>query len=986
MGTQKLVCGLFLCFLAFNCFTASGSRPKKKLVTEEVNVLRHVSKQLGKTNWNFGVDPCSGKGNWARPSADKGFQSYVECNCSFHNNTACHVISIVLKSENLSGVLPPELHRLRYLQQLDLSRNFLSGIVPSEWATMRLEGLSLMGNSLSGPFPKVLTKITTLLNLSIEANRFSGTVPPELGNLINLQKLSEYTMDPNCCYVGPTGSSNLWDLVSWPHGLSILWPLVELWSVISANELSGNLPKTLAKLKKLTDVRISSNNFTGKIPDLIWKWTQVEKLHIQGCSFEGPIPSGISALTSLSDLRLSDINGRASFPPLSKMESMRTLILRNCSLYGNIPGYIGDMMKLKNLDLSFNSLTGEIPSSFVQLKKVDFMYLTRNMLTGSIPTWILKTNKNMDISYNNFTWESTGPSECAQGNVNVVGSLSSEADKLSRVHSCLKKNFPCADPSKQHHYSLYINCGGKEAIVNGTKYEADVEPRGASMLYLSQNWAFSSTGNFMDNDVDADNYIATNTSKISMPDSELYTRARVSPLSLTYYGLCLINGNYTVKLHFAEIIFTNDSKFTSLGKRIFDVFIQGKLVMKDFNIEDAAGGPGKAIIKTFVAAVTNHSLDIHLYWAGKGTTSIPTRGVYGPLISAISVDPNFKPPSFGDKKARVKIIAGVLAASFLIILVLGILWRKGWLGGKASMYDDLRGLDLQMGYFTLKQIKAATKNFDAANKVGEGGFGSVYKRTKRELLFPSPHNILYKKGLLSDGTVIAVKQLSSKSKQGNREFVNEIGMISALQHPNLVKLYGCCIEGHQLMLVYEYMENNCLAKALFGRDVQSRLKLDWSSRHVYSFGVVALETVSGKSNTNYRPKEEFVYLLDWAYVLQERGNLLELVDPNLGSKFSVEEATLILNVALLCTNASPTLRPTMSSVVSMLEGHTAIQPPISGPGLSSASSRYKSTRSNFWQCPSQGSINGTFSDSSESIQGKEESENLLMNNSIISIQ
>lgn len=69
---------------------------------------------------------------------------------------------------------------------------------------------------------------------------------------------------------------------------------------------------------------------------------------------------------------------------------------------------------------------------------------------------------------------------------------------------------------------------------------------------------------------------------------------------------------------------------------------------------------------------------------------------------------------------------------------------------------------------------------------------------------------------MSDGTVIAVKQLSSKSKQGNREFVNEIGMISALQHPNLVKLYGCCIEGHQLMLVYEYMENNCLAKALFG--------------------------------------------------------------------------------------------------------------------------------------------------------------------------
>jgi serine/threonine protein kinase len=72
-------------------------------------------------------------------------------------------------------------------------------------------------------------------------------------------------------------------------------------------------------------------------------------------------------------------------------------------------------------------------------------------------------------------------------------------------------------------------------------------------------------------------------------------------------------------------------------------------------------------------------------------------------------------------------------------------------------------------------------------------------------------------GILLDGTIIAVKKLSSKSNQGNREFVNEIGMISALQHPNVVRLYGCCVEGNQLFLVYEYMENNSLARALFGK-------------------------------------------------------------------------------------------------------------------------------------------------------------------------
>lgn len=147
---------------------------------------------------------------------------------------------------------------------------------------------------------------------------------------------------------------------------------------------------------------------------------------------------------------------------------------------------------------------------------------------------------------------------------------------------------------------------------------------------------------------------------------------------------------------------------------------------------------------------------------------------------------------------------------------------------------------------------------------------------------------------------------------------------------------------------------------------------------VYSFGVVALEIVSGKSNTNYRPSEDFVYLLDWAYVLRERGSLLELVDPDLGSEYSSEEAMVILNVALLCTNASPTLRPTMSQVVSMLEGRTAVQELLSDPGFSSMDSKFKALVNHFWQNPSQTlsmSTSGTVTDSASSNIEIEESRN-----------
>ncbi|KAL5070455.1 hypothetical protein RYX36_021342 [Vicia faba] len=91
-------------------------------------------------------------------------------------------------------------------------------------------------------------------------------------------------------------------------------------------------------------------------------------------------------------------------------------------------------------------------------------------------------------------------------------------------------------------------------------------------------------------------------------------------------------------------------------------------------------------------------------------------------------------------------------------------------------------------------------------------------------------------GCLPNGTLITVKQLSSKSKQGNREFLNEIGMISALQHPYLVKLHGCCMEGDQLLLIYEYMENNSLARALFGPE-EHQIKIDWPTRQKICVGI-----------------------------------------------------------------------------------------------------------------------------------------------------
>ncbi|XP_020877755.1 probable LRR receptor-like serine/threonine-protein kinase At1g07650 isoform X1 [Arabidopsis lyrata subsp. lyrata] len=958
-----------------------------KLHDAEVRALKEIGKKMKKKDWDFSKDPCSGKGNWI-VNTNPLINSNLTCDCSFHPpNSSCHVIAIpscfflcrVLTSQNLTGIIPPEFSQLRYLKTLILTRNCLTGSIPKEWASMRLEKLLLMGNRLTGPFPRVLTSITSLRTLNLEGNRFSGPIPPEIGKLVHLEEL-----------------------------------------FLSSNSFTAHLPEQLGQLKNLTNMWISDNEFTGQIPNFIGNLTKMVELEMFGSGLDGPLPSSTSALTSLVNLQISDLGGKSSsFPPLQNMKSLKILELRRCNIYGRLPKYIGDMTSLKTLDLSFNHLTDKIPSSLANLKLADYIYLAGNKFTGGVPNSFIESNKNIDISSNNFTLQSSIPrGDCDQvNNANLVESFSMWNESY-KGYPCYFQHLPCLLPKRKYKYKLYINCGGDEIKVDKEKtYEANIEgQRPTTFVYGSdKHWAFSSTGHFMNDLTEVDDYTVSNTSTLlanaSSPSFVLYKTARISPLLLTYYGLCLGNGEYTVSLHFAEIIFTSDSTFYSLGKRVFDIYVQEKLMIKNFNIKEAAGGSGKPIIKTFVVNVTNHNLKISLRWAGKGTTTLPIRGVYGPMISAISVEPNFKSPEHDDKKNILLIVGIIVAAVILILAIITViicLWRRRCY--KNAMDKELRGLDLQTGTFTLRHIKAATNNFDAANKIGEGGFGSVYK------------------GVLSEGRMIAVKKLSSKSNQGSREFVNELGMISSLQHPNLVKLYGSCVEKKQLILVYEYLENNCLSRALFG----SRLKLEWPTRKkiclgiakglkflheesaikivhrdikasnvlldddlnakisdfglaklnddenthintriagtpgymapeyamrgyltekadVYSFGVVALEIVSGKSNSNVKPSENLECLLDQAYVLQDKGCLLDLVDPVLDSAYSKEEAMVILNVALLCTNTSPALRPKMSQVVSLLEEKAAMKNLLSDPNFSAVNPKLKALRKFFWQ-------------------------------------
>ncbi|KAK8992572.1 hypothetical protein V6N11_048649 [Hibiscus sabdariffa] len=536
-------------------------------------------------------------------------------------------------------------------------------------------------NDFSGPIPKELGNLEELSTLILAVNNFSGTLPPELGNLVNLEAL-----------------------------------------VIDSCGFGEEIPSTFANLVNLRTFSANDNSFTGKIPDFVGNnWTKLTRLSFQGNSFEGQIPSNFANLNSLSTLQIGDIyNGSSSLDFVRNLTKLTDLFLRNVLLTGSLPSYITELKSLRKLDLSFNNLTGTIPSNMFTMGSLQHLDLSYNLLSGDLPSSV-GTNKQLNLVGNNFTPNSS--------NIGLFPGL-----------ECLQRSFTCNRDAPLY-ANLSIKCGGPQMISNGIMFEADNIYLGAATYDVAgtKKWAVSNVGLFGDG---LNQYLQNYLGQVRGTNTpELYWSSRLSPGSLRYYGLDLENGLYTVNLFFAETGFPDrtSQSWMSLTRRVFDVYIQGILQLKDFDISKEAGGVERAIIKNFTAFITSNHLEIHLFWAGKGTSDTP---VYGPSISAISVVPNFIPTVIGstDKNrtaAREKnkpkekngaafivgITVSVVVLSLILILALVYTKRKR----EDEKEEVLPGICTRPDTFSYSELKAITEDFSPSNKLGEGGFGAVYK-------------------------------------------------------------------------------------------------------------------------------------------------------------------------------------------------------------------------------------------------------------------
>ncbi|KAJ9537336.1 hypothetical protein OSB04_030069 [Centaurea solstitialis] len=375
-------------------------------------------------------------------------------------------------------------------------------------------------------------------------------------------------------------------------------------------------------------------------------------------------------------------------------------------------------------------------------------------------------------------------------------------------------------------------------------------------------------------------------------------------------------------------------------------------------------------------------------------------------------------PELPKRSARLWIWATVAAAPFLLLFFVG--WwcylKKRKLRREEERqneyfvelmalesFNDSTNLEnngrngSKLMVFNYASIVAATNDFASENKLGEGGFGPVYK------------------GKLNNEREIAIKRLSRTSGQGLVEFKNELILIAKLQHTNLVRVLGCCIHGEEKMLIYEYMANKSLDFFIF--DETRKALLDWPKRwniiegvaqgllylhkysrtrvihrdlkasnvlldesmnpkisdfgmarifkrneteamtkrvvgtygymspeyamegtfsvksDVFSFGVLTLEIVSGRRNTSFLFHDKTVNLIGYAWELWQQGDALEFEDPTLVDTCLVHQLLRTIHVALLCVQENAMDRPVMSDVISMLINDTMLLPTPKRPAF-----------------------------------------------------
>jgi Leucine-rich repeat (LRR) protein len=281
------------------------------------------------------------------------------------------------------GPMPASLSNLTALEELDLSHNNLTSMLPV-CQLCRLVNLNLGSNDLEA-IPECLSSLARLSEVQLDDNRISGAIPRGLGLLQNLTSL---VLTSNRF----TGAI--------PAEIGQLAKLVYLF--LADNRLTGELPPQLSNLSHLTALVLTNNQLSGAIPADLAKMSELQYLFLGGNRLTGAIPPQLSNLSNLTSLQLFSNQLSGPVPmELASMPKLKFLGLGSNNLSGPIPPELGGLSSLQELNLSSNQLSGEIPSRFRELSNMFRLDLSHNRLQGPLsPKANLTYLLWLDLSHN----------------------------------------------------------------------------------------------------------------------------------------------------------------------------------------------------------------------------------------------------------------------------------------------------------------------------------------------------------------------------------------------------------------------------------------------------------------------------------------------------------------------------------------------------------------------------------------------------------
>ncbi|KAI4384060.1 hypothetical protein MLD38_009829 [Melastoma candidum] len=308
----------------------------------------------------------------------------------------------LISMNNFVGEFPPALYNLSTLNEIGLYRNNFHGNLRSDIGVLlpNLQLIVLSDNQFTGTIPASFSNASNLGTVDIVQNNFTGTIPSSFGDLHNLTWLNAWSN-----FLGGSSSDD---------GLGFLEDLSNCTKLnllaISYNQYAGELPLSITNLTtQLQTLQLEGMMLYGRIPESMDRLIGLQWLALDGNLLSGTIPTSIGRLPNLGYLNLGDNNLTGEIPStLGNITGLVDLYLYNNSLEGIIPSSLGNCKTLQELRLCHNKLGGEIPGNMLSSSSVlVLLNISHNSFQGPLTSDIgnLKSLVHLDVSYNKFTGE-----------------------------------------------------------------------------------------------------------------------------------------------------------------------------------------------------------------------------------------------------------------------------------------------------------------------------------------------------------------------------------------------------------------------------------------------------------------------------------------------------------------------------------------------------------------------------------------------------